>query len=95
MNENKYTMDILYVVVSPRWKWFQPPLWKCFMWAYKKEKELLLKNCYPKSMNTNVDESSVNIEFQSFPYENEKINDMTNEILKRFGLEKDKKEDDE
>ena len=25
-------MDVIEYV--PKWKWFKPPLWRCFRWAY-------------------------------------------------------------
>lgn len=37
--------EFTYVVLKPRIKWFKPPLWKIFMWAYKIDKAYLLKNC--------------------------------------------------
>lgn len=28
-------ITFLHIVYVPRWKWFKPPMWKIFRWAYK------------------------------------------------------------
>lgn len=42
--------DMLLINVKPRWKWFRPPLWRIFRWAYKVTKATIYKDCYPVGM---------------------------------------------
>lgn len=88
MDKNKHTMDLLYISCTPRWKWFQPPLWKCFMWAYKIEKQMLFTNAYPKSIKV-VDskestQDSLEINFQPSVYNNEKVNGDVEKMLENW-----------
>ena len=53
--KNSNTLNILHEVWSPRFKWFQPPMWPIFRWAYKIKRTLLV-GCYPISMGTNADD---------------------------------------
>lgn len=46
-------LDILVINLKPRWKWFRPPMWKIFRWAYKITSATQYKNCYPVSINGN------------------------------------------
>lgn len=39
--------SFIYIKLAPRIKWFHPPLWKIFMWAYRIEKVTEFKNCHP------------------------------------------------
>lgn len=41
--------NMIHEVWSPRWKCFQPPMWKIFRWAYK-IKRTLYTGCYPAGM---------------------------------------------
>lgn len=43
---NDYKSNLLHEVWSPRWKWFQPPMWKIFRWAYR-IKRTLYTGVYP------------------------------------------------
>lgn len=59
-NENGF--DLLYNQLTPKFKWFKPPLsikifkWEIsMMWAYKIHKSVLLKNCIPIGMNSTFD----------------------------------------
>lgn len=40
----------IHEVWTPKVKWFRPPTWKVFRWAYHIEKTLYT-NCYPISMS--------------------------------------------
>lgn len=48
--EEKKGFDLMYIVAEPRWKWFQPPLWWCFRWAYKITSMTKFTNCVPVAM---------------------------------------------
>ena len=50
-NKN-HTVEIIHESWSPKWKWFQPPMWKVFRWAYSIDRTIL-KNCYPASCDIN------------------------------------------
>lgn len=61
--DEKYTTDILYNRLKPRWKWFKPPLSIhigkfeiSMMWAYKIDKAILLKNAYPSSISSTIND---------------------------------------
>lgn len=55
----KDSMNILHEVWSPKVKWFRPPMWKMFRWAYSIDKTLLM-NCVPVSCNIpHVDELDI------------------------------------
>lgn len=56
-NTNDYKGDFLYVSLKPKFKWFRPPLaikifkWSIsLLWAYKIDKEYILKDVYPSSI---------------------------------------------
>lgn len=58
---NKQTgFNLIHERWTPKWKWFRPPRWKIFRWAYYIERRLYY-NCYPVSIDTTVDESSDSI----------------------------------
>ena len=40
----KHTKITREVIAEPRWKWFTPPLWWCFRWAYRISKTETLEN---------------------------------------------------
>jgi len=61
--DKQHTIDILYNQLKPRWKWFKPPLSIhigkfeiSMMWAYKIYKAILLKNAYPSSISSTIDD---------------------------------------
>ena len=56
--------DMLYISLTPRIKWFKPPLWKIFMWAYKIDKSVLLKNCVPISSSSDMENHPTEVELE-------------------------------
>lgn len=87
MKDNKYTADLLYIVAEPRWKWFQPPMWKCFMWAYKIHDAKVFTNIYPSSIETNCQSESCEefeIKFDCTPYKNEKVDNAVSKMLENW-----------
>lgn len=71
-------MDILYQQWVPRVKWFRPPMWKIFRWAYR-IKKIMCTDCYPVSWSSSLDlkdddlNGSVEIEFSAKTFENMKL----------------------
>ena len=59
---DKNGFNMLYISLTPRIKWFKPPLWKIFMWAYKIDKRVLLENCVPVSSSSNMESHPVEVE---------------------------------
>lgn len=86
------TTDIFIDEWTPKVKWFRPPLWKIFRWAYK-HRYLKLCNCYPVSINTssNITETVDDIEFVAVNYNNPAIDKMAKELIDNInGGEMDK-----
>ncbi len=60
--KNDYIKDIRYISLKPKFKWFKPPLfikvfkWEIsFSWAYKIDKEYILKNAYLSSIHSDFE----------------------------------------
>lgn len=86
-NENGF--DMLYMSLTPRIKWFKPPLWKIFMWAYKIDKSVLLKNCFPISssssgMETNKTEFTLEFACNNDFIHSPKIKNAANNLLENI-----------
>lgn len=47
------SINILRRVWTPKVKWFKPPMWKIFSWAYKIN-ETMYMNCYPTSCDSSL-----------------------------------------
>ena len=69
--------DMLHIVWYPKWKWFKPPMWKIFKWAFNIDKTLYT-NCYPKAIG------EMSIEIMS------KASVPRNEITLTFNAEEEK-----
>ena len=86
-------LDVTYVILTPRIKWFKPPLWKIFRWAYKIDKAYLLKNCKPANpVPTN--KTDLHIEFSCNKVDNPDI-EKAAEYLRNQWQEYMKKQDKE
>ena len=93
-NENGF--DMLYMSLTPRIKWFKPPLWKIFRWAYKIDKAYLLKNCiHTNPVPTDKTElHELHIEFSCNKVDNPEV-EKTAEYLRNQWEEYMKKQDKE
>ena len=74
---------------TPKVKWFRPPLWKIFRWAYN-HKYTKISNAYPSSINieTETNETVHNIEFVANDYSNPAVDQLANNLLNSFNNEK-------
>lgn len=98
------TFDIIYDQLTPKIKWFRPPLtlviWKFeinMSWAYRSEKCYLLKDCkmVPKSdMNPNNDQKEIVMNWDAFPDKGYTVDAQADFLMKQFEkLSKDNEED--
>lgn len=58
------SFDLMFIQYTPRWKWFQPPMWKIFLWAYKIVDARLYKNCVPVGFSEGKRPTPRNIEIR-------------------------------
>ena len=67
MKENdtndKKGFDIICMTLEPKIKWFKPPLWKIFMWAYKVKNSVEYANFYPTSCITSTSNNELDVKF--------------------------------
>lgn len=82
-NNDKNGFDILYISYKHRFKYFRPPMWKIFMWAYKVDRRILFKDCYPKSISTSV-EREISMEFKCNPINNDEVDKLADKIKEAF-----------
>lgn len=59
-------MDLLYIQYSPRWKWFRPPMWKIFMWAYKITDATKFINCTPVGFGHKPDPEEIEVSIKGY-----------------------------
>lgn len=88
--------NMLHELWIPKWKWFKPPMWKIFRWAYN-IKRTLYTGCYPVSMSTGVP-TTTDVSFDYKPYQpgekiSEFIENYKREFPESFGLSNTKKEE--
>jgi len=97
-SDDEYVSDILYLSLKPRWKWFKPPLWRIFMWAYKVDKAMKFTNCYPTSISTDHMEikaegiqpvDSIELTFTIPPFKSELIEKKAAELREKFSERKE------
>lgn len=76
--------NILHEVWSPKIKWFKPPMWKIFRWAYN-IKKTLYTGCYPVSISGSshiaYPPREVNFEFTSQGYCHQKLEEYTHKLM--------------
>lgn len=81
--------DMLHERWSPKWKYFKPPMWWIFRWAYDIRKTLYT-NCYPIAVNTTgisiaskpiVPTNEITIKFNTTPFKSEAIEKKANEFM--------------
>ena len=45
INRPNYGFEFMHEVWSPKFKYFQPPMWQIFRWAYDVRRRLLINSC--------------------------------------------------
>lgn len=75
--------NVTLITYVPRWKWFKPPMWRIFRWAYKVHEITKYTNVYPVAINSNgpkeVEVSGV-IQY----HQNEKVNKLADRLKKKY-----------
>jgi len=54
--------NLAYALYTPKWKWFRPPLWRIFRWAYRINITLYL-NCAPVVTEVRPEDIAFTIEY--------------------------------
>lgn len=89
MQVEKRGFDMTHERWSPKWKYFKPPMWWIFRWAYD-IKKTLYTNCYPIAVNTGgisiaskpiVPTDSIEIEFNGTSFRSEAIEKKANAFM--------------
>ena len=60
---DKNGFNLAFIQYKPRWKWFRPPFWWIFRWAYVITDAREYVDCYPVSMSSG-DSEPMDIECQ-------------------------------
>lgn len=81
-NKPEKGFDLLYLQVRPRFKHFRPPMWKIFLWAYKVQKKVLFKDCYPTAMSSSTlnPDKELEITFNCHPLRNDKVDKIAEKV---------------
>ena len=86
-NKSEKCFSILYIQYKPRFKHFRPPLLNIFMWAYKVDRKILLKQCYPSAIKSDIDtntDKTLNIEFSCNTYKSQEIDKVAEKLKEAF-----------
>lgn len=88
LNENPYGLDFLHEEWSYKWKWFKPPMWRIFRWAFNIKRKLY-KNCYPISIgmeNEYVPGHEVEAIFTTQLYRSKEIEEVAEKFRNTFSI---------
>lgn len=84
-SNDTYKSNLLHERWSPKWQWFQPPMWRIFSWAYN-IKSVVYTGVYPIAVKTDMEipPEGITLEFQASIYKSEAIEEKAKELFNQF-----------
>lgn len=78
-----YSSDVYIVTWIPKIKWFRPPMWKIFKWAYRIE-ITKYTNVFPAAINKDKESADKIIECTSSTVIPEEVKDLAEKLINQY-----------